>query len=112
MFKIDGSENPWLAMLLSPTKSPEHLAARGRVKEWTRKRFALSDDAVVTVAEVQCALPGCAPVETVVAFWGTDSTRHRFKVFKPLADVCESDLPPRWLLNALIDYNDADCDCC
>jgi hypothetical protein len=99
-------------MLLSRTRSPDHLAALGRVKGWTRERFALPDDAVVTAAEVRCALPGCAPIETVVAFWGSDSVRHRFKVFKPLAEVRRDDLPPRWLLGALIDYDEVGCDCC
>lgn len=112
MFRLAGPHAHGPVMLLSPTKTAEHLAALGRLKEWTRQRFALSADATVTVAEVECTLPGCAPIETVVAFWGTDSVRHRFKVFKPLADVRETDLPPRWLLNALIDYNDVDCDCC
>ncbi len=99
-------------MLLSPKKNLEHFAALGRVKDWTRKRFTLSDDAVVTVVEVECTLPGCAPLETIVAFWDKNSVRHRFKLFKPVAEVENRDLPPRWFLNALVDYNDGGCDCC
>jgi nitrate reductase delta subunit len=47
-----------------------------------------------------------------VAFWDEKAVRHRFKLFKPAAEVQESDLPPRWYLNALIDSDEAGCDCC
>src|SRR5256885_12878890 len=52
-------------------------------------------------SEVACALPGCPPLETVVAFWTDADTRHHFKVFKPVAEVAPDDLPPAWLKNAL-----------
>lgn len=64
------------------------------------------------VADVRCQVPGCPPVETIVAFWWQDSARYRFKVFKPLADVKEADIPVKWLLPALEDYGDLGCDCC
>lgn len=99
-------------MLRSATKSPEHLAAVGRVKDWTRERFALPAGAAIMVAEVRCRLPGCAPLETVVAFWSVPDTRHRFKVFKPVGEVARDDLPPRWFLNALVDDGELACECC
>jgi len=58
------------------------------------------------------ALPGCPSLETAIAFWTEDATRHRFKLFKPVAEVIDDDLPPRWLLNALIGYDDVGCQCC
>ena len=88
---------------------PDATAAE-QVREWTRTRFALGD-ATVMVAEVVCAVPGCPPLETVVAFW-VGETRHHFKVFKPLADVVEDDLPPAWLKSGLADIPGAGCDCC
>jgi nitrate reductase delta subunit len=94
--------------MLSPlTRRPDHTAA-DRVRDWTRVRFALSEEAAVMVSEVACGLPGCPPLETVVVFW-TDR-RHRFKVFKRLADVTEEDLPFAWLKDALA--GDSDLDCC
>src|ERR1041384_19040 len=60
-------------------KSPEHLAALDRVREWVRARFARGEGAIL-VAEVACAVPGCPPIETVIAFW-SDERRHHFKVF-------------------------------
>ena len=70
-------------MLAFSKKSPEHVAALDRVREWVRERFALGDTAIL-VAEVACAVPGCPPVETVIAFWSGER-RHHFKVFKPVA---------------------------
>jgi nitrate reductase delta subunit len=92
-------------------KPAGHAAAAEQVRRWTRERFALPEDAVVMVAEVVCAVPGCPPLETVVAFW-TESTRHHFKVFKPLAGVVADDLPPAFLKNALADIEGIGCECC
>ena len=98
-------------MLRSFKKRPEQLAALDRVREWTRERFKLADDAAILVSEVTCALPGCAPIETVVAFW-TEQGRHHFKVFKPVAEVAPDDLPPAFMKSALADVEGIDCDCC
>jgi hypothetical protein len=99
-------------LLRSHRKRPEHLAAIDRVRDWTRERFKLPDDAAIMVTEVTCALPGCPPLETVVAFWTASDTRHHFKVFKPVAEMVEDDLPPSWMKNALIVVEGFGCECC
>jgi hypothetical protein len=38
--------------------------------------------------------------------------RRQFKVFKPLAEVGEEDLPPWWMKSALIHDDYAECSCC
>jgi hypothetical protein len=91
-------------------KSPEHLAALDRVREWTRERFTLAEDVTILVSEVACTLPGCPPLETVIVFW-TD-TRHHFKIFKPVTEVVYDDLPFAWLKDALAVPDDFVCDCC
>jgi nitrate reductase delta subunit len=91
-------------------KDPVHIAALDRVREWVRARFALGDAAIL-VGEVACAIPGCPPIETVIAFW-SEQRRHHFKVFKPVAEVSEDDLPPAWLKPALAVPDDFWCDCC
>jgi nitrate reductase delta subunit len=93
-------------------KRPEHTAALDRVRAWTRERFKLAEDATVMVAEIACGLPGCPPLETVVAFWTEGDTRHQFKVFKRVAEVVEDDLPPAWLKNGLIVNEDDGFTCC
>ena len=75
------------------------------------RRFALGEDTAILVAEVACAVPGCPPLETVIAFWANER-RHHTKVFKPVAEVIEDDLPPRWMKDALAVPDDFECDCC
>jgi nitrate reductase delta subunit len=100
-----------LAMLAFTKKTTEHTAALDRVREWVRARFRLADDTAILVAEVACAVPGCPPIETVIAFW-SDEQRHHFKVFKPAAEVDADDLPPWWMKRALAVPDDFVCECC
>jgi hypothetical protein len=92
-------------------KGPEHQEALARVREWTRRRFTLAADTAILVSEVACRVPGCPPVETVVAFW-IGETRHHFKLFKPAREVALEDFPPSWLKNALAVPAGFECDCC
>jgi nitrate reductase delta subunit len=98
-------------MLSFGKKSSADSAAVDRVRDWTRARFALTDDETVMVSEVACGVPGCPPVETHLVFW-TGAGRHHFKIFKPLAEVVEDDLPPAFMKNALVMLEGIDCDCC
>jgi hypothetical protein len=98
-------------MLRSAKNRPERRQALDRVREWTRARFNLPNDAAVLVAEIACAMPGCPPLETVIAFWSGER-RHHTKVFKPVAEVIEDDLPPGWMKQALAVRDDLECDCC
>ena len=98
-------------MLTLVKKKPQR-EARHRVKGWTRERFRLPEDAAILVTEIACAVPGCPPLETVVAFWTEGDRRHHFKVFKPVAEVVEDDLPPTWMKNALVVDEMAGCECC
>ena len=92
-------------------KSGVNSEASDRLRDWTRARFALAEDETVMVTEVACGVPGCPPVETHLVFW-TKRGRHHYKIFKPLADVTEDDLPPAFMKNALIVLDGADVDCC
>ena len=44
---------------------------------------------VLTATEVECNIPGCAPIETVVAFYSAaeDAPNFAAKILKPIADV-------------------------
>ena len=95
----------------SARRAPEHAAALDRVREWTRARFALAEDETVLVAEVACACPAARRSRPYLAFW-SGAGRHHFKMFKPVADVVEDDLPPAFMKNALIALEGIDCDCC
>jgi nitrate reductase delta subunit len=99
-------------MLVRTSKDAGQLQATRRVKAWTRKRFGLDRKTAVMAAQISCGTPGCPPIETIVAFWGGDGTRYRFKVFKPIAEVVYDDLPYAWLLPALVDDGGLGLECC
>jgi hypothetical protein len=98
-------------MLGFAKKRVENGEASDRLRAWTRARFALTEDETVMVSQVACAVPGCPPIETHLVFW-TARGRHHFKIFKPLVEVVENDLPPAFMKNALIALDGADVDCC
>jgi len=99
------------AMLGFTTKRPDRAAAVARLHGWTKVRFALGDEETIMVSELACRVPGCPPIETHVAFW-TQAGRHHFKIFKPLQQLSEDDLPPAFMKKALIVLEGFDCDCC
>jgi hypothetical protein len=70
------------------------------------------EHAVIMVSEVSCALPGCPPIETIVVFWTDDAVRHRFKLFKPVAEVIANDLPSSFMKRALADTAEIGLECC
>jgi nitrate reductase delta subunit len=93
-------------------KATEDTDPLERVKEWTRERFKLAGEVPLLVAEIACGLPGCPPLETVVAFWTENDRRHHFKLFKPVTEVVPDDLPPSWMKNALVVVEGFGCECC
>ena len=99
-------------MLGSFGKPSAQLPAADRVRGWVRERFGLPEDAAILVSEITCAVPGCPPLETVVAFWSDDDRRHQFKVFKPVQEIGPEDLPYAWQKNALAGNDGLGCDCC
>ena len=99
-------------MLRTLRKSAGHIEAVERVREWTRARFGLAADSAVLVSEVACQLPGCPPIETIVAFWAEDGERRQFKLFKPVAEVIDNDLPPAWMKDRLVAVGEFGCNCC
>ena len=99
-----------IAMLGFRTKTSDG-AATERVRNWTLAHFALAPDETVMASQIECGLPGCPPLETHIVFW-TPAGRHHFKIFKPLAEVTEDDLPPAFMKNALIVLEGEECGCC
>jgi hypothetical protein len=101
-----------MGVMLGFTKrSSANGATLNRVRGWTSARFSLPVDETVMVTEMACAVPGCPPIETHIVFW-TALGRHHCKIFKPVADVTEDDLPPAFMKNALVTPDGLDCDCC
>ena len=93
-------------------KNPAHFEALERIREWTRERFSLTEDAGILVSEVECNLPGCPPLETVVAFWTDPEKRYHFKMFKNAVEVTTEDIPFAWLKETLYTPDGFGCECC
>ena len=92
-------------------RNPAQVAAFETIEGWTRERFGLAIEDAVLVTEITCRLPGCPPLETVIAFWNGAGARHHIKVFKKAVEVVEDDLPPTWYRPALVVDDDAPMDC-
>lgn len=92
-------------------RNPDRLQTLERVAAWTRARFELPNEAVVSVSEIACSVPGCPPLETVVIFWIAER-RYQFKVFKPMAEIVGDDLPYAWLKDALAVEEGVGWECC
>jgi hypothetical protein len=93
-------------------KGVGHLEAVERVKDATRQRFALAEGDTILVTESTPTLPGFPPHETKVVFWTGDGTRHHFKVFKPVEEVADADVPPAWMRETLTAAEGVECSCC
>jgi len=98
-------------MLEGPIQSDSSfLAAIEAVRSWTIQRFKLPPEAAVLVSELACTLPGCPPLETVVAFWTDDDRRHQFKLYKPVKELKYDDIG--WLIGSTDSHEGAGWDCC
>ena len=92
-------------------KRSERLKVIEQVTLWTRERFELPEGTAMIVAEIACPLPGCPPIETVVAFWIAER-RYQFKLFKPMGEVIHDDLPYSWLKETLAVEEGVGWECC
>jgi nitrate reductase delta subunit len=98
-------------MLAPSPKSRSRADAAARVKRWVRERFALGGDGTLLVSELENAQPGFPPLSTVVTFWDAERRHYHFRVFKPLEEVREDDIPPAWYRDALAVTPGVDCGC-
>jgi nitrate reductase delta subunit len=99
-------------MLAPSRKGSDRLEAASRVKAWTRARFSLGADATILVSEIESVQAGFPPLSTVIAFWSPERRHYHWRVFKPLHEVVEEDLPPAWYKQALEVSAGLPCSCC
>ncbi len=52
------------------------------------------------------------PLETVISFWDEGGTPYHFKIFKPVAEILNDDLPFAWMKDALAVPEGFACNCC
>ena len=75
-------------------------------------RFSLASDTTILVSEIESTQPGFPPLSTVVAFWTAERKHYHWRIFKPLHEVAEDDLPPAWYKEALEVDAGVQCSCC
>jgi nitrate reductase delta subunit len=85
---------------------------RLRIAAVARDRFRLAAMHPIHVEQLGATEPGFPPFETRITFWTGNEREHRYRVFKPAADVGGSDLPPWWMKDAIIVSPWPSCDCC
>ncbi|MCC2609462.1 hypothetical protein ABK249_15205 [Neorhizobium sp. Rsf11] len=61
------------------------------IKSWARKLLSLRDEAVVSVSELACHVPGCPLRETVILVMQGTETAHA-SIHKAMMDVTEDDV--------------------
>lgn len=81
-------------MIINPlgNKTSINPQQASQVKRWVSESFALAEDIVVMVTELQCTEEGCPPLETVIAILDAPGQPRQFKLHKALAEVAASDI--------------------
>ena len=75
--------------LFKPKVGPEK--AR-QLKERVREAWALSEEVIISVMEVECMEANCPDLETNIILMSDGCEARLFKVYKPLAEVTSNDL--------------------
>ena len=75
--------------LFKPKVDPEK--AR-QLKDVVREAWALPEEVIISVMEVECMEPNCPDLETNIILMSDACEARLFKVYKPLAEVTSNDL--------------------
>ena len=66
--------------------------AVGHLKKLVAESLKLSEDTILSVAELTCHEPGCPPVETVITARKTDGEQKNWRIAKPISEIKEADI--------------------
>ena len=78
--------------MLIGTRPRPNIEEVRRIKNTLREALSLSDEVMVTVAELACLEEGCAPVETVIGLLRPDAPQLQYKLHKSVDAVDAKDL--------------------
>lgn len=70
---------------------PSVIGSARDIKSWTRQLLGLPDDAIVSVSELACHVPGCPPKETVILVM-QGGTTVQASIHKAMTDVTEAEV--------------------
>ena len=55
-------------------------------------KYKLSDNTILSIAELSCHEPDCPPIETVITVRYEDGSMKNWRVAKPISEVEETDI--------------------
>jgi hypothetical protein len=61
------------------------------IGQWVRARFALDDQAEISVSEIKCTDPGCPDIDTYI-YVKTEQGLKKYRIAKPLVYVRKWDI--------------------
>ena len=55
-------------------------------------KYKLSDNTIISIAELSCHEPDCPPIETVITVRYENGSMKNWRVAKPISEVKETDI--------------------
>ena len=55
-------------------------------------KYELSDNTIISIAELSCHEPDCPPIETVITVRYENGSMKNWRVAKPISEVKETDI--------------------
>ena len=62
------------------------------LKQLISKKYKLSENTIISIAELSCLEPDCPPIETVITARNDDGTMNNWRVAKSIEEIEESDI--------------------
>ena len=56
------------------------------------KKYKLSENTIISIAELSCQEPDCPPIETVITARNEDGSMKNWRVAKSIEEIEESDI--------------------
>ena len=56
------------------------------------KKYKLSENTIISIAELSCNEPDCPPIETVITARNEDGSMKNWRVAKSIEEIQESDI--------------------
>ena len=63
-----------------------------KLKNLFIKKFKLTENTMLNVAELNCHEPGCPPIETVITARTNNKLTEIWRIHKPIEEILESDI--------------------
>ena len=62
------------------------------LKHLISKKYKLSENTIISIAELSCHEPDCPPIETVITVRYENGSMKNWRVAKPISEVEETDI--------------------